>query len=145
MDDIWAQKSLSDRELAIFNAELERSRRHTIVAYLLWFVFGMLGVHNFYIGKVRWGVANLVLVTIGPIAFAAGLVLNPEMLADTEEHFAGLGLMVSGAFAFATAGLLWIWDLFTLPLQIRRRENALRVNLLSRLRAERAGNPWGAA
>jgi len=67
------------------------------------------------------------------------------MLADTEEHFAGLGLMVSGAFAFATAGLLWIWDLFTLPLQIRRRENALRVNLLSRLRAERAGNPWGAA
>ena len=52
MDLIQAQRELSDKDLAIFNAELQRQSRSAILAYVLWFFLGGLGVHNFYMGKV---------------------------------------------------------------------------------------------
>lgn len=27
-----------------------------LVAYLLWFFFGLIGFHKFYLGKIGWGV-----------------------------------------------------------------------------------------
>jgi TM2 domain-containing membrane protein YozV len=33
--------------------------KETWVTYLLWFFFGFVGVHKFYLGKVGWGVLYL--------------------------------------------------------------------------------------
>ena len=30
-----------------------------LIAYLLWFFFGLLGIHNFYLGKVGMGILYL--------------------------------------------------------------------------------------
>ncbi len=51
MNSITAQKHLTDRELIIFNSELDRKRKSTTTAYILYFFLGSLGGHKFYIGK----------------------------------------------------------------------------------------------
>ncbi len=56
--------------------------KDTFITYLLWFFFGLLGVHQFYMGKVGRGLLYL---------FTAGV----------------FGIMV-------------IWDLFTIPAQVRQ-------------------------
>lgn len=33
--------------------------KETWVAYLLWFFFGFLGIHKFYLGKMGWGILYL--------------------------------------------------------------------------------------
>ena len=35
----------------VIDATVESARKSTLVAYLLWFFLGGLGVHNFYLGK----------------------------------------------------------------------------------------------
>ena len=40
MDLIQAQRELSDKDLAIFNAELQRQSRSALLAYVLWFFVG---------------------------------------------------------------------------------------------------------
>lgn len=53
-----------------------RGRKNLGVAYLLWFFFGLLGVHHFYLGKVGRGVlwlATMGLFTIGWLVEAVTL------------------------------------------------------------------------
>jgi tetratricopeptide (TPR) repeat protein len=64
-DLVQAQRELSDKDLAIFNAELQRQTRSAIVAYILWFFLGSMGVHNFYMGKILWGLLYIGLMIIG--------------------------------------------------------------------------------
>src|SRR5262245_55908696 len=44
-------KSITDHEHSIFNAELGRGRARLWLAYVLWFFFGSLGAHKFYLGR----------------------------------------------------------------------------------------------
>lgn len=132
MNDIQTQKQLSDRDLAIFNAELDRARRSTVVAYLLWWFFGTVGAHNFYIGKIGWGFAHIILVVIGPALVVSSVLVGTESTTADAEATA-FGLMVVGGLALALILILLLWDMITLPGQIRRRENQVRSDLLSRL------------
>ena len=86
MDWIQAQRSLSDKDLVIFNAELQRRSKSTVLAYVLWFLLGGLGVHKFYMGKVRWGLIYLVLGVFGWFFFLAGLVAGEFPSGATEER-----------------------------------------------------------
>lgn len=63
------------------------------VAYILWFFFGQLGVHRFYLGRIKTGVVQLILGVIGWFLLPVGV---------------GLFLLIP----------LWIWmivDLFLIP------------------------------
>ncbi len=42
---------------------MDRTRRSLLVAYLLWFFVGLLGIHRFYLG--RWITGTIWLVTGG--------------------------------------------------------------------------------
>ncbi len=70
------------------------SPRNILVAYLLWFFLGQLGVHRFYLGRIGSGIAQLLLGVVGYVLLAV----------------LGLGLI----FLIP----LWIWllvDLFLIP------------------------------
>lgn len=44
-------------------------RKNIVVAYLLWFFLGLLGLHRMYCGRVGSGVAMLALTVIGGLTF----------------------------------------------------------------------------
>lgn len=70
--------------------------RNTLIAYLLWFFLGYFGVHKMYVGKWGAGIAQLILFGVGS-ATAAILI---------------------GWIPLALWGLWWLWDAFTLPVQV---------------------------
>lgn len=70
------------------------SPKNMVVAYVLWFFLGQLGVHRFYLGKIGGGVGQLVLAILG---------------------YATVGFF---GFGFLFLGILWLWliiDLFLIP------------------------------
>lgn len=69
-----------------------------VLAYVLWFVLGGLGVHKFYLGQIKLG-----------IAYAAFTVLNAFLI---------YGLGIVGPFGLVLFIALII-DLFTIPNRVR--------------------------
>jgi len=51
--------------------------KNILVAYLLWWFLGWAGIHRFYLGRVKTGLAQLLLVVIGwaTFIFVIGYVL----------------------------------------------------------------------
>lgn len=108
MDWIQAQRALSDKDLAIFNAELQRRSKSTALAYVLWFLLGGVGVHNFYMGKVYWGLLYLVLGVFGWFFFWPALSLGSFLQEPRRERLAHPRLGFSrleflGCFCFGTS------------------------------------------
>ncbi len=63
------------------------------VAYLLWFFFGGLGVHRFYVGKVGTGI--LYLLTLGFFGF--GWLLDLFLLGGYVDTYNALHMSMYGA------------------------------------------------
>jgi TM2 domain-containing membrane protein YozV len=126
-DSIQAQRSLSEKDLTIFMAELHRRSKSVGLAYVLWFFFGGIGVHNFYMGKILWGVAYFVLGIIGWTFFLGGLIAG--LSAQSPEGAAGTAAL--GILALCILGLLLFWDLFTIPGQLARLEERAKRELVA--------------
>ncbi|MCL6489884.1 MAG: TM2 domain-containing protein [Alicyclobacillus mali] len=49
------------------------------LAYVLWFFLGSLGIHRFYLGRIKTGIAQLVLGIVGwaTVAFIVGFIILP--------------------------------------------------------------------
>jgi len=130
-DDIRLQEELSDKQLAIFNAEMQRQHRSTGIGYLLLIFLGVLGVHKFYLGRVLAGIIYALLFIFGWAFMGAG---GAVAVFGTEADVAAGGGMASlGIILLVILGLGLLWDLITLPSQIRSREKRLRQELLRRL------------
>lgn len=52
--------------------------KSTLAAYVLWFFFGFFGIHRFYVGHTRWGVAYLLTLGLGGIGWIVDLFLIPS-------------------------------------------------------------------
>jgi len=71
--------------------------KSTVVAYVLWFFFGQLGMHRFYLGKTGSALTQLILGVVG-------------------------WLLTSLVVGFFLLGALWIWlivDIFLIPGLVR--------------------------
>jgi len=123
MDLIQAQRELSDKDLAIFNAELQRQSRSALLAYVLWFFVGGLGVHNFYMGKVLWGLFYIGLTFLG-----WGLLIAGSSVEATDKSLASAGVL-----ALMVLGIFLLWDLFTIPRQLKQRQECIEQELLDKL------------
>ena len=49
-------------ELARMEAEIAFKEKDVLIAYLAWFFLGTLGVHRFYLGRIKTGVAMILLL-----------------------------------------------------------------------------------
>lgn len=119
LNDIFqAQRQLSEKDLIIYNAELQKKTKSVGLAYCLLIFFGGLGLHKFYLGKIGEGIAYLVVGTIDFILLQA-IIFNADSQLTTVVHIL---LWVSATFL--------LYDLFTLSEQISQQEQTLRIELL---------------
>ncbi len=62
--------ALSTEQQMLVEQRLANDKKSTLVAYLLWFFFGGLGAHRFYLGRTGSAIAMLALAVIGVLTFA---------------------------------------------------------------------------
>ena len=138
-DIIRLKRDLSDHELSVLNSEMEKHKKSTAIAYVLWFLFGTLGIHKFYIGKIKAGVLYFILGIIGWICLLSGIILAGATIGPkqeiTEAGFAGIG---AGLFILVVCGIiltiLLLIDLFTIPGQIRKTYEKAERKIVARIK-----------
>lgn len=95
-----SKKELSDHELSVLNSEMEKYKKSTGLAYVLWLFLGTLGIHKFYIGKITMGLIYLVLGIGAWISLSFGISAAASSLIEEVETVASGGKQV------------WLPDLF---------------------------------
>lgn len=84
-------------------ARYQANERSTVVAYLLWFFLGWLGLHRFYLGRTFSGLFMLLL-------WGAGT---------------GLAVVLIGYLLLIPWALWWCLDLFLIPIMVQASNNAV--------------------
>ena len=125
-----SKKELSDHELSVLGSEMEKYKKSTGLAYVLWFFIGTLGIHKFYIGKITMGVLYLVL------GIGAWVSLGIGIAAATVEREAGMATGIILFIAFiAIVGIMLLVDLFTIPRQIRKSYEKREAKAIDEIKA----------
>jgi hypothetical protein len=135
MNSIEAQKQLTNRELIIFNSELDRKRKSTVITYILYFFLGTIGGHKFYIGKPLAGFFYIVLLLLGFVFMLGGFASAFDTTATTDEVGA---VFAVGFLPLGLLSIMMLIDLFTIPGQIKKQEDRIRNDLLIRLVSSKA-------
>jgi len=132
---------MSDHELSILNSEMEKYKKSTGLAYVLWLFIGTLGIHKFYIGKITMGIIYLVLgigawisLTFGITAAASGLLEGVETVASGGEVGMATGFILFIIFIIIL-GVMLIIDLVTIPRQIRKAYEKREAKAIEELKA----------
>jgi TM2 domain-containing membrane protein YozV len=100
--------------------------KSTAVAYLFLLLFGFFGAHNFYLGKWIWGLVYLA-VNLAGLAVVFRILQrvaqNPE--APFPAGLSGDPFASAASLGFLVVDLFLLWDLVTLPGQVRRCNDGL--------------------
>lgn len=123
--DIQVQRQLSEKDLLILQGELGRRQKSAGFSYVLWGLLGFTGAHKFYLDNPVMGTVYLILAGFGYFFGLAELTIG----LSSEGYFFGILGIIMGA---AWVGLM-LWDLFTLPDQVKRLEDALKRRILDEL------------
>jgi len=108
------KRQLNDHQLALLESEMQKRRKSVGLAYVLWIFLGTFGIHKFYTGQKNMGILYLVLTITGIIT-----------------SFIGIGL-----FVLAAVGILLLIDLFTLPGQVAKANEAAEAEIINRILAD---------
>ena len=138
------RKNLSDPELSVLRAELEKHKKSKTLAYVLWLVVGMLGIHKFYVGKVGMGILYVVLGVVGLGSVVSGLVSALEKMTASQpgdlQAFTGIMVLaVIGSICLLVLCVLLIIDLFTIPREIRKRNDRIELSIIQRIMGDGGG------
>jgi TM2 domain-containing membrane protein YozV len=114
---ISAIGALSSKDQAIYNAEVERRKRSTGIAYLFYFLLWWCGAHKFYLTDRNWGFAYVLFPVIGVISLP-------------------LGLWLALPICFAVLLIAAAFDLFCIPAHVRKANDKIRLEILEDLSSE---------
>lgn len=71
MDTILQKQGLTTEQLVMVQAEVEKNKKSTAVAFILWFFLGSFGAHRFYTGDIGYAIAFL---AVGVLNLALGWI-----------------------------------------------------------------------
>lgn len=121
LDNLFqAQRQLSEKDLLIYHAELQKKNKSIELAYCLLIFFGGLGLHKFYLGKVVEGIAYLLVCT-------TDFILLRVIIFNTDKFWEPTAIIY---ILFGVPAIFLLSDLFTLPKQVSQQEKQLRIDLL---------------
>ena len=83
-------KEMLELEKSRLQSDIIYEEKNLVLAYVLWFFLGMVGAHRFFLGKIKTGVAMLLLTVVGWITSV---------------------ILVGFLFLFA-AGIWWLIDVY---------------------------------
>jgi TM2 domain-containing membrane protein YozV len=86
MNSILSKHDLTTQELQILSSEMEKRKKSSGTAWLLWFFLGGIGGHRYYLGKT--GTAILMTLTLGCLGFwtLIDLFLLSGMIRNTNAE-----------------------------------------------------------
>lgn len=108
------KSSLSDHQLAVLASETQKRSKNIWIAYVLWFFFGGLGGHRYYLNRV------------------------PSAIFMTALLVAGLLMLPLFGFGFVLLAPLAIWaviDAFLIPGMVNRFNSEIESRIMSAVRA----------
>ena len=123
---INSQYDLTEKQLLIFQNKFFARKKDVGIAYILMF-FGFLGLHQFYLGKIKKGI-------IYPIISFLYIVLNftrvgTFILLLFNVDIYQFPLWIFNMTIFILAGL-YIYDIFTLSTQVKKTNNEIEDDIL---------------
>jgi len=138
--NIYKKRQLSEQQLAILESEMQKRRKNTLLAYVLWIFFGAIGAHQFYLGNTKKGFLYLGLWILTIVCLfislsTAGLNLSSpitEEISGDITVFGAIVLFLGGFLALALAFLL-LYDLFTIPKQVREADEKEEDKLIQEI------------
>lgn len=108
-------QGLTVAELTLIETRLSNEGKSVVVAYLLYLFLGGLGAHNFYIGRIVYGIIQAILTIIGLITiFAFGI----------------------GFLFLVPVAITLLVDLFIIPSGIRKNLDNKRRQLIKGMEAK---------
>jgi TM2 domain-containing membrane protein YozV len=126
LDNLFqAQRQLSEKDLIIYNAELQKKSKSVGLAYFLLICFGWLGLHKFYLEKIREGIAYLI---VGPIYFIFIQIFIFNVVFNVDRYWEPTAFVI---IFFGTCNVFLIYDLFTLSQQVSKHDKKIRLDLLA--------------
>jgi len=97
--------NLSTEQQMLVEQRLSNEKKSIGITYLLWFLFGGLGVHRFYLGKTRSAVGMVVLTILGVLTLVVYI----------------------GAFLLLGLGIWLLVDAFLIPGMVQADSEAKRT------------------
>jgi|ERR1700730_428668 TM2 domain-containing membrane protein YozV len=86
MDNLLLKGNLTGQQIAIIQGELEKNKKSKGVLYLIWFFFGGIGGHRYYLGDVGRGIAmTLTLGGFGIWSFIDVFFIGGRLREKTEK------------------------------------------------------------
>lgn len=58
-------KEMLELEKSRLQSDIIHEEKNLVLAYALWFFFGMFGAHRFYLGKIKTGLVYLIVMLLG--------------------------------------------------------------------------------
>jgi hypothetical protein len=126
-DAVKLKSALTEQQLSVLSSEMEKYKKSTGLAYVLWFFLGTLGIHKFYIGKTGWGIIYLLMGIIGWGALIIGLAG-----VAVEESSMGAGIIIA-IILLSLLGIFLLIDVFTISRQIRKSYEKKEIRVLQKL------------
>ena len=109
--------TLSTEQLMLVEQRLSNEKKSIGIVYLLWLLFGALGIHRFYLGKTRSALGMLVLTILGGSTLAVSI-----------------GAFISiGAFFLIALAVWLLVDAFLIPGMIKADAQAKRLTIANEI------------
>jgi|SRR5699024_9483025 len=103
--------SLTTEERMLVNSEIQAKGKNTLVAYVLWFFLGSLGIHRFYLGEKNTAIAILAMSILGWLTV----------------------IFIIGFFFLAAVGIWLVVDLFLIPGMIQKDNERIEAQVKASL------------
>jgi len=83
-----AKEELSEDQLKMFDQEYEQNSKSLLATYLLWFLFGFIGIHKFYVRKTGMGVLYIFTGGLFVIGWLIDIFIIPSQVRQVNDTIA---------------------------------------------------------